>query len=64
MRWALPGLLALSASVAAAADALREPSRSVSAFGRTINLAAYLELAPAELFFIDQRGGRVYLARP
>ncbi|MGH8309084.1 MAG: S9 family peptidase [Steroidobacteraceae bacterium] len=64
MRWALPGLLALSASVAAAADALRESSRSVSAFGRTIDLAAYLELAPAELFFIDQRGGRVYLARP
>ena len=36
----------------------------MSAFGRIIDLAAYLAISPPEFLFVDQAAGRVYLAKP
>src|SRR5687768_7724068 len=56
-------LLAVVASVSCSSTALAElVDGRLSAFGRTIDLDAWLALAPAESFFIDQPAQRIYLA--
>ncbi len=62
MRIALLAIISCLVSLPAGSTERVEPSHTVSAFGRTIDLDIWLTLAPAESFFIDQSARRIYLA--
>ncbi len=54
--------LALLFACQGAAAAAPDDGNDVRAFGRRIDLAGYLNLAPADYFFVDQAAGRVYFS--